>query len=314
MANEDPREGSTHDRKPEIAAADWLLKDDATVKSSKQSHNPAFGSGSSEVFDLAEGPSSDELIPPIPPIPEREKPAAKPREGHTERTVDKPRLEPSALVEETWSRTAEWGPNLLILGGWLVFVILVVYFLSGLEHLGPALLTLLLGGLVAVVLSYPILITLERPVRVTPEQAVRDYYSALSHHLPHLRRMWLLLSTSGRISNAYGSFEGFKGYWRERLRSLREGHAGQWTPLVFEVVNFKADKSAGQTMIDAEFTLNVSVRGQRSAGPIHSVPMRIALVRGPDKMWYLENGTVPRSASKDRPTGDNPADAIARDR
>ena len=174
---------------------------------------------------------------------------------------------------------------------------MVVYFLTGLEHLGPALFTLLLGGLVAVVLSYPILITLERPVRVTPEQAVRDYYAALSHHLPHFRRMWLLLSTAGRISNSYGSFEGFKGYWTDRLRNLREGHAGQWTPLVFEVVNFKADKSAGKTMIDAEFTLKISVRGQRKAGPIHTIPMRIALVRGPDKMWYLENGTLTRSAS-----------------
>jgi hypothetical protein len=307
MANEDPREGSKHAPKPEIAAADWLFKDDPGVKSPKQSHIPALSSGPSEVFDLADGPGPDELAPPIPPVPEREKTAAKPREGRTERTHDKPRLEPSALVEQTWSRSAEWGPNLLIVGGWLVLVFCVIYFyLSGLEHMiGPVFLALVLGGLVAVVLSYPILITLERPVRVTPEQAVRDYYSALSHHLPHLRRMWLLLSTSGRISNAYGSFEGFKGYWRDRLRNLREGHAGQWTPLVFEIVNFKADKSAGKTMIDAEFTVNVSVRGQRNAGPIHTIPMRMALVRGPDKMWYLENGTLTR-ASKGRPTGDNP--------
>jgi len=319
MANEDPREGPKHDRKPEIAAADWLFKDDPGAKSPKQSPNPALTSGPSEVFDLAEEPSSDELtppIPPIPPIPEREKPVAKPRESRTERAQDKPRLEPSALVEQTWSRSAEWGPNLLIVGGWLVLLFSVVYFfLSGLEHMiGPVFFTLVLGGLVAVVLSYPILITLERPVRVTPEQAVRDYYSALSHHLPHLRRMWLLLSTSGRISNAYGSFEGFKGYWRDRLRNLREGHAGPWTPLVFEIVNFKADKSAGQTMIDAEFTLKISVRGKRDAGAIHTIPMRIALVRGPDKMWYLENGTLTRSASKSRPTGDNPADGIALNR
>jgi hypothetical protein len=294
MANENPREGSKPDRNPDIAAADWLVKDDSGAKSPKKAPKPAVGSSSSDVFDLAEGPSSDELAVPVPPIPLPEKPAAKPRERRTERTQDKPILEPSALVEQTWSRSAEWGPNLLIVGGWLVLVFLVVYFLWDLTHISPAFFTLLVGGVVAVVLSYPILITLERPVRVTPEQAVRDYYTALSHHLPHLRRMWLLLSTSGRISNAYGSFEGFKGYWRDRLRNLREGHAGQWTPLVFEVVNFKADKSAGKTTIEADFTLKISVRGQRTAGPIHTIPMRIGLVRGPDKMWYLDNGTMTR--------------------
>jgi hypothetical protein len=186
---------------------------------------------------------------------------------------------------------------LLLVCGWLFFVFISVYFLTGLESLGPALFTFVIGGIVAVVLSYPILITLERPVRVTPEQAVRDYYSALSHHLPHLRRMWLLLSTAGRISNSYGSFEGFKSYWADRLQKLRDGHAGQWTPLVFEVVNFKAEKSAGKTQIDAEFTLKISVRGQRQAGPIHTIPMRITLARGADKMWYLDNGTLARAHS-----------------
>ena len=68
----------------------------------------------------------------------------------------------------------------------------------------------------------------------------------LSHHVPHFRRMWLLLSTAGRISAAFGSFEGFKGYWKEQLARLRKGHAGPLTPLVFEVINFKAEKSAGK--------------------------------------------------------------------
>jgi hypothetical protein len=147
---------------------------------------------------------------------------------------------------------------------------------------------------VTAALSYPILITLERPVRVTPEQAVRDYFSALSHHVPHFRRMWLLLSTAGRVSTAYGSFEGFKGYWKDRLSQLRQGRASALTPLVFEVVNFKAEKSAGRVRIDASFSVNISVRGQRPAGAIHAIPVSISLVRGPDNMWYLENGTLPR--------------------
>ena len=204
------------------------------------------------------------------------------------------RLDPSDLVPETWSRWAEWGPNLLIVVAWVALLFLLVYFVFGLEFYGLAFALLLVGGLVAVVLSYPMLITLERPVRITPEQAVRDYYTALSHHVPHFRRMWLLLSAAGRISAAFGSFEGFKGYWKEQLARLRQGHAGALTPLVFEVVNFKSEKSAGKSRIDATFALNVSVRGQRAAGAIHTIPATIALVRGPDNMWYLESGTLPR--------------------
>jgi hypothetical protein len=127
---------------------------------------------------------------------------------------------------------------------------------------------------------------------MTPEQAVRDYYGALSHHMPHFRRMWLLLSKAGRISSAFGSFEGFKNYWKDRLASLRQGHAGSLTPLVFDVSEFQAEKSAGLVRVDADFTLSISVRGQRQAGPIQKIPLKIALVRGPDKMWYLENGTL----------------------
>ena len=33
---------------------------------------------------------------------------------------------------------------------------------------------------------------------MTPEQAVKDYYAAASHHFPHYRRMWLLLSADGQ--------------------------------------------------------------------------------------------------------------------
>jgi hypothetical protein len=297
MANEDPRTGSKPDSKPEIAAADWLYRDDMGVKSPVQPQGPKSSAGAGEVFDLVEQPRSDELTPPIPPVPQRDRAAAKPQERHTDPHHDKPRLEPSALVEQKWSRWAEWGPNLLAVGGWILFFCLGFYFLWSVENLGPAFFMLLVGAVGAIILSYPILITLERPVRVTPEQALRDYYAALSHHLPHFRRMWLLLSTAGRISNAYGSFEGFKAYWTERLRILREGHAGPWTPLVFEVVNFKSEKSGGKSLIDAEFTIKISVRGQRTAGPIHTIPMRINLVRGDDKMWYLENGTLTRSSS-----------------
>jgi hypothetical protein len=73
---------------------------------------------------------------------------------------------------------------------------------------------------------------------------------------------------------------------------MRQGRARSLTPLVFEVADFRADKSAGKVRIEAEFALKVWVRGRRRDGTIHSVPMSLALVRGPDNMWYLEDGTL----------------------
>ena len=167
---------------------------------------------------------------------------------------------------------------------------------SGSSGYGFAFLILLLGGLAAVVLSYPIFITLERPVRITPEQAVRDFYGALSHHVPHLQADVAASEHGGPDLDGVRFVRGLQGLLERSAGQLAHGHAGAMTPLVFEVADFKADKSAGMVKIDAEFTLKIWVRGQRKAGVIHAIPMKIALVRGPDKMWYLENGTLGREA------------------
>jgi hypothetical protein len=299
-------EDKTHERppadpEPKVADA-GLLFQDASKPQPVASSPPAAPNArpdSGEVFALVDTPEwAADWAPAQFPSPPRARPQAPATgEPRSDPKADAPRdgaLGASSLVEQTWSRWAEWGPNLIAVGAWVTVLLLLVYFVLGQEFYSLALVLLLVGLLVAIVLSYPMLITLERPVRVTPEQALRDYYGALSHHVPHLRRMWLLLSTSGRVSTAFGSFEGFKGYWREQLGQLRKGHAGALTPLVFEVANFKSEKSAGKPRIDASFTVNVSVRGRRSAGPIHAIPASISLVRGPDNMWYLENGTLPR--------------------
>ena len=299
MAEDATREPSSSDPDPDIAGAEWLFRDDSATKPKQPPDSKtAPGSSANEVFDLAEEPSSEDL-PQLRPIDQPTGAGATgqtraAREGQTRPTHDQSRLDPSALVEEVWSRWSEWGGTLLVVAGWLAILFAVVYFALQWDQYGIAFLILVLGGIAAVILSYPILITLERPVRITPEQALRDFYGSLSHHIPHFRRMWLLLSSAGRISTAYGSFEGFKTYWKDRLGHLREGHAGSLTPLVFEVVDFKAEKSAGKVRIEAGFTLKVWVRGRRRDGTIHSVPMSLALVRGPDNMWYLEDGTLGR--------------------
>ena len=170
-----------------------------------------------------------------------------------------------------------------------------------LENLGFLALIVLVGGAGAVLLSYPILITLERPVRMTPEQALRDYYGALSHHIPHFRRMWLLLGKAGKTSTSYGSFEGFKSYWKEKLRKLKGSKAGEMTPLVFEVLEYRGEKSGGQIRAEVKYTLKISIRGQRQDGAIATIPAVVSLVRGPDKMWYLESGTLPETPRERKP-------------
>ncbi len=262
----------------EIAAAEWLFRDgpEPAAPSQPVPIVPDSGDG----FALAGPPLEMETN----------------STGATASAAEGPRtgmVAPSApAVEQVWSRPAEWGPTLLVLAAWGVFVLWLLYVTLGAEMYGLAMLSLLLGGLGAALLSYPILITLERPVRVTPEQAARDYFGALSHHFPHYRRMWLLLSSRGRTSAKFASFEGFKAYWTRRLDELRQGHAGRLAPLVFEVHEFRADKSAGKSEITAAFRVKVFVRGRRNEGPIWHFPLERGFARGPDKMWYLDDGTL----------------------
>jgi hypothetical protein len=301
MPDDQPRKRSQGEPEPKAGDAGLLFRDAPAAGGSSPLREAAAGAGpaASEVFDLADVPEPAAAPAPAPASPIKDQnPKAQTGKRREEVNPAKPQddsnLDPSDLVQETWSRQSEWGLNLVIVGAWLVFFLLLLYIVTGQNLWGLAFFLLIIGGLVTAVLSYPILITLERPVRVTPEQAARDYFSALSHHVPHFRRMWLLLSTAGRVSSSFASFEGFKGYWKDRLGRLRQGRAGPLTPLVFEVINFKAEKSAGKIQIDATFSVNVSIRGQRLAGAIHTIPASISLVRGPDKMWYLENGTLPR--------------------
>ncbi len=298
MAEEVPRDTAGKTDDPEIASADLLFRDEPTDPSAKPATSAAPVGEWGEVFDLAPEP---EVAPPTPAAPRTA--ASQPREPKADRPPrqvraprsEEPRKEdPNDLVEEVWSRQAEWGPNLIVLAGWLFAFAILLYFAMG--SLGLFFVLLLVGGAGAAVLSYPILITLERPVRITPEQAVRDFYGALSHHRPHYRRMWLLLSTAGRTTSSYGSFEAFKAYWADRIRTIKGSQAGAMTPLVFEAVEYRGEKSAGQTRVDAQFTLKVTIRGRRQDGPIASIPAVVSLVRGPDNMWYLDSGTLPRTA------------------
>jgi hypothetical protein len=280
MDNPLPKAGQRKD--PEIAAAEWLFQDSPAPESSKPA-GQQLASGSGGEFELAELPGQ------IEPVPLGEKALAEPAGAKARGRITPPAPPP---VEQVWSRTSEWGPTLLILGAWTAVILGVLYLTLGAELYQTAALIFLIGCMGAGILSYPILITLERPVRITPEQAARDFYGALSHHLPHLRRMWLLLSARGRIGPRFASYEGFKAYWIKRLAQLRAGRAGPLAPLVFQVEEFRAEKSAGKTEMTAQFTVNVLIRGRRNEGPIATFPVDAGFVRGPDSMWYLDDGTL----------------------
>jgi hypothetical protein len=304
MAGNGPRDDQGKRSDPEIAAAEGLFQDEPAGKTARPT-TPVTATGEGETFELADSPFTgvEEAESPIPSAPSMDPPAPRlrdPAKPKAVRTGESYPIDPEALVDVVWSRGAEWGPNLLIVGAWLLGFGLILYFLVGSLPYGLSFLLLLIMAVGAVILSYPMLITLERPVRITPEQAVKDYYGALSHHLPHYRRMWLLLARSGRTSSSYGSFEGFKAYWNEKLRTIKGDQAGTFTPLVFEVENYRADKSAGKSQTDVKFTLKISVRGKRQDGPIASIPSQISLARGPDKMWYLENGNLPQAHREKR--------------
>lgn len=275
-----------------IADAESLFRTSPSEapKATRRAESP--DEGQYEMEGPTEDPREVGVTPPIPPtsgLSSQARTARPEAKGPGSKTPEAP----PATVTQVWSRGAEWAGSLVGLAVAAFGLLLLVYVLISMGMLRLGFLTLVVGMPVVALLSYPILITLERPVRVTPEQAVRDFYTALSHHVPHYRRMWLLLSDAGRVGDRFASFEGFRDYWKGRLVELRAGRAPGYTPLKFQVENFKSEKSAGKSEIPATFTVLVSVRGRQQEGPVESVRVSSTLVKGPDRMWYLNKGTLP---------------------
>jgi hypothetical protein len=298
MAENPTEPGPVPERTPEPAAAEWLLRD-APAPTARPA--PATITPGGESFELADGPTP----PPTrrPSVPPPSEPAAKEGRPRPDRPPVR-RLDSATAVDSPWTRWAEWGPTIAAMAAWGVVALSVIYFLLVSELYGAALAAFAVGTIVGLALFYPIVVTLERPTRATPEHAALDYYQALSHHLPHYRRMWLLLSNAGRTSTKFASYEGFKRYWKGRFKQLREGKARGTTPLTFVVSGFKSEKSGGKTEIDATWTIQVFVRGRREGGPIRSFSCDGTFARGPDNMWYIDDGTL------DDPPAKRPAEAV----
>ena len=277
---------------PEIADASALFRDPPAPQTPPKAPRPGAADDLGQ-YEVEDGDEPPRAAPTSPFYPDEPRAASAPKDRPRASAASRSRLEPSEAVEQVWTRGAEWGGTLALLIVAAVGLLVLLYATLSIEMYGLAFLLLLGGGLVLAFLSYPILITLERPVRITPEQAVNDYAAALSHHFPHYRRMWLLLSRDGRVSGEFASFEGFRSYWKKRLAALKAGRTSGLTPLKFQVTKFRSEKSAGKTAIDASWTVQVFVRGRTQEGPIEEFRVSSSLVKGPDRMWYLDKGTLP---------------------
>ncbi|MEW4567489.1 hypothetical protein AB1L88_06435 [Tautonia sp. JC769] len=293
----------------EIADAAFLFRDapksepEPETEPEPEPSAPGDGTGSDAEASRPDDPALDlesyDLVDHHPADrPERRPPPIAPE--------DEPRIERSgagssrpeeltpAPVLQPWTRWAEWGPTIVRLSLALLALMALVYVSFSAEHLMRSFAIFGLGAGVVILLSYPIAITLERPVRMTPEHAVRDYFSAFSHHIPHHRRMWLLLSSAGRSAPEFGSYPAFQAYWKEQARSLkRKNGAGGFTPLSVRIDEFTADKSAGHEAVKASYRLSIFLRGQEDRSPLASSMVDTTLSRGPDRMWYLDEGRLP---------------------
>jgi hypothetical protein len=302
------------DAEKKIADANWLMRD--TAKSNPKSKPRSAPSGANppqegdhQSYDLAAGDDDlftvDEPEAPPPPVP-----LPPPSEAPRKRKPN-PKLESEwdvtdadaapheeddaeAAVEQIWSRSAEWGTHLFWVGMAAAAVLFLTYKAVTAVQFLLAFVVLFVGGALLLVLCYPIFITLERPVRITPEQAAKDYFAMLSYPFPFFPRMWLLLSNAGRTGPEFSSYRQFKLYWKRKMASIQGGGAQFVNPLKFKVENFTSEKSAGQTAVNAKYTLKV-FRGEPEAGKreVVSYLVSTSLVKGPDRMWYLNSGTLP---------------------
>lgn len=310
--NDRPEKQGKPSNEPEAADASYLFADEggeATPDAEPRPEVTPASGGGYEVEELDE-PEPRAPVPPVPtdqPAPAARKPAPaarKPAPEPVEEDVEKPKPKSTkakrteaeeSAVSKPWSRGAEWGSTLLVLAvaalalGWLV------YATFSPESVGRLVLILAAGLVVILTLAYPIFITLERPVRMTPEQALKDFLGALSHKRPHYRRMWLLLSDRGKATGPFDGFGEFQAYWA-RTRSALKSKAKAGT-LVFSVADFKSEKSAGQSVIDGTATIHVKAG---EGEPIAAYRGKMWFVKGPDRMWYLNQGYLPEAADSAR--------------
>jgi hypothetical protein len=261
---------------------------DVAPESAQGNTAPGRDEGDYRVVEPEPSPSALLAPAPAPPAAPPEASTFEPATDDIDRVSTD--AEPLDLphVDAVWSRWAEWQQPLLWIGGSLAVALLIASF-----PVWTAALILLLGMAYGL---YHIVITLEVPVRVTAEQAVKEFYAALSHRMPSYRRMWCLLTADAKHSDAFGDFARFRKYWHEQLAGLSSSPT--WLkPLEFRVEGGKCRHNAEKTFATLRYKLRVVPRGSGdSAEPLAEFDVTSTTVKGRDGQWYLNDALLPEPA------------------
>jgi hypothetical protein len=284
-----PRPPDRNGDSSEIADVAALFGDSPTPKSPAPTSRLAGTPPAGETYDL-EGHDEETTFAEAPPSSRRAAPS--PFDEEPDRR--KPSGDELADVEQVdrlWSRWAESGSHIVALMG-IGFA--SAYACVALAQAGnfawiPVVLLCAIPLMLAI--AYPIIITLERPYRIAPEQCLRDYFGALNHAFPHHRRMWLLLSLTGKSRPPFGTRGQLKAAWREAAAAIAKRTGAK--PNAFVVADYSGDAAKGRSRVKCRFTL----LAKKADRVLESHHYAVTLVRGADRMWYLDDGSPPTAAT-----------------
>src|SRR5262249_28129160 len=118
------------------------------------------------------------------------------------------------------------------------------------------------------------------------------FYAAASHRLPHLRRMYILLTDEGKCTEAYRDFTQFRAYWTDQIARLSRSPV--WiVPLEFRVEGLRHRYNDDKTMATVRYIVKVVPRSQsQAADPVAEYELKKLVVKGSDGQWYVNDGTL----------------------
>lgn len=209
----------------------------------------------------------------------------------------KPRNHPASLRTDikSWTRFEESGPAIFRVAAAGMGTLVLAWLFAGWQTLHIAGWICVLGAILTTAMAYPLVVGLERPIRMSPERVVRDYFEALEHHGPLLRRMWIFLAPEGRQGRYFANLDQFQFYWKRRIREWRHrGDGLPMTPVSISIENFQQTFDPEiDNLRHLKFTVAVSLRGKRDKGPVSTYQVEWSAVKASDRQWYLLNGDLP---------------------
>jgi hypothetical protein len=242
-----------------------------------------------ESFDLVETDTSL-IARSVSPLPSDESTSK-----HARSVPDRSGRLAAARPFPLWSRARESGPAAVASSVVALSALILAWIFSDWNTIHIAGWICLIGAAATILTAYPLVVGLERPVRMSPERTVKDFFESLEHHSPLYRRMWLFLTPEAQNSRHYAEFSGFRAYWQGRVREWRHrGDSWPGTPVVVTIENLKPSHDPSDPLVrHLRFSIGVSLRGRRSAGPVARYDLNWSAERGRDGQWYLRQADPP---------------------